>query len=209
MENEGDREQSHGVQDAPMTWPLGWSVPSGRYYPRPPSESRLEPHACGRWVGPFGAIGCDVESGGFVDEIAGAQLVPKCLDDDWETWSWTPAGMPGCPTAGTFQATRPRLVPVPAVPLERGSTFEVHYRLEPSTDSIAKAVLVHPGCGMHSFDFEQRYVELECEPHPTLPSTVRVSVPADGEEITSGSWMLFLVTQAGIPSEATFVHLQR
>jgi hypothetical protein len=87
--------------------------------------------------------------------------------------------------------------------------FEVHYRLEPPTDSIAKAVLLRPGCVMHSVDFEQRYVELECEPHPTLPSTVRVTVPESHEEVAAGSWMLFLVTQAGVPSEASFVHFQR
>jgi hypothetical protein len=120
-----------------------------------------------------------------------------------------PAGVAGSPSARTFLGTRPRLVPVPAAPLAAESTFEVHYQLESPTDSIAKAVLVRPGYVIHPFDFEQRYLELTCEPHPTLPNTVRATVPARDEEVAAGYWMLFLVTQAGIPSEGSFIQLQR
>jgi hypothetical protein len=204
----GAREGPQGVLQAPMTWKLDWPYPSGRWYPRPPAESRVEPLSCGRWAGPFATIGCE-ECAGLVDELPGAQLVPKRFEDMCHSRSWMPAGMTGCPSALTFQGTRPRLVPVPAAPLLGGSTFEVHYRQDSPTDPIAKAVLLRPGCLLHSVDFEQRYVELECEAHPTLPSTVRVTVPGSGEEVAAGDWMLFLVTQAGVPSEASFVHFQR
>jgi hypothetical protein len=107
-----------------------------------------------------------------------------------------------------FKGPRPMITSAPTGPLHYPPTtlsFDVQYQLGSPTDPIAKVVLIRPGSVTHHFDFEQKYVELTSNPHPTLPNTLQVTPPPNNDVAPTGYWMLFLVSQTGIPSEAKFV----
>jgi hypothetical protein len=107
-----------------------------------------------------------------------------------------------------FKGPRPTILSAPTGPLgypPLQQPFPVQYQLGSPTDQIAKVVLIRPGSVTHHFDFEQRHVELTSNPHPTLPNTLQVTPPANNNIAPTGYWMLFLVSQMGIPSEAKFV----
>jgi Domain of unknown function (DUF1929)/Kelch motif len=83
-----------------------------------------------------------------------------------------------------------------------GHPFSVSYT---STRYIQSVVLIRPGSVTHAFDMDQRYVELVF----TVASTglLTVEVPRDEHLAPPGYYMLFLLDDAGVPSEAVFVHL--
>jgi hypothetical protein len=82
----------------------------------------------------------------------------------------------------------------------------LQYQLGSPNDPIDKVVLIRPGSVTHHFDFEQRYVKLEILSN-TLgpPASLTLQAPPNEQVAPTGYWMLFLVSQAGIPSEAKFV----
>ncbi len=51
----------------------------------------------------------------------------------------------------------------------------------------------------------QRYVELEA--HEQGPARLAVRAPRDAHVAPPGYYMLFLLSEDGVPSEAEFVHL--
>jgi hypothetical protein len=57
----------------------------------------------------------------------------------------------------------------------------------------------------HAFDMDQRYVELEITQKETNSLTVKA--PLDAHIAPPGYYMLFLLSDRGVPSEAGFVHL--
>ncbi len=76
-----------------------------------------------------------------------------------------------------------------------------------------RVVLMRPGSITHHFDYDMRYVRLPITgvgitftvPQKTL---VRFRAPANSKEAPEGYYMLFLVTDDGIPCErARWVHL--
>jgi hypothetical protein len=96
-------------------------------------------------------------------------------------------------------ATRPTISSAPAS-ITYGSIFAVQ---TPNT-GIASVVLIKPGSVTHSFDMDQRFVELSFTVQnggliATLPQNSNLAPP--------GYYMLFLVDKAGVPSIAKFVQV--
>lgn len=71
---------------------------------------------------------------------------------------------------------------------------------------VAKATLVRPASVTHHFDFDQRVIELVSDQAPQ-GNAITVFSPAPGTA-PRGWYMLFLVTDVGVPSVAAWVNLQ-
>ena len=84
-----------------------------------------------------------------------------------------------------------------------GQSFQVGYSCE--TSSIKSAVLIRPGSMTHAFDMDQRYVQLEISDNADNRLTIKA--PPDAHIAPPGYYMLFLLSDEGVPSKAKFVHL--
>lgn len=86
--------------------------------------------------------------------------------------------------------------------------------------TVAKVVLMRPGSTTHHSDFDQRYVQLETEVIMSIPPQTGTyarfttpiappgpSNPADSNAAPPGWYMLFLVSNHGIPSVAGWIKL--
>lgn len=103
-----------------------------------------------------------------------------------------------------FRGARPVLSDAPGE-VGFGQVFSVG---TPDAGSIARVVLMRPGATTHSWDSEQRAVELEVLARGMGQLTLRA--PPDGAVAPPGSYMLFLVKgspQGPVPSVASFVRL--
>jgi hypothetical protein len=72
-------------------------------------------------------------------------------------------------------------------------------------DSVATARLIRPGSTTHELNLEQRSVALAVTHE--ADGSLALQVPADPAIVAPGSYMLFLVNAAGVPSVATWVHI--
>ena len=72
------------------------------------------------------------------------------------------------------------------------------------TGAVDRAVLIRPGTVTHSFNMDQRLVEVQITATSTTSLTVRM--PPNGKVAPPGWYMLF-VLQAGVPSHARFLRL--
>jgi hypothetical protein len=70
--------------------------------------------------------------------------------------------------------------------------------------SISTVVLIRPGSVTHTFDTDQRLVELTFR---QSGGALAVDAPANGNIAPPGYYMLFLVNDRGVPSVASFVRL--
>ncbi len=75
----------------------------------------------------------------------------------------------------------------------------------PGAAGIASACLVRPGATTHSTDSEQRLVDLPVQ--VTGADVVTFQLPAQPTIAPPGWYLLFVVDAAGVPSEASWVHL--
>jgi len=71
--------------------------------------------------------------------------------------------------------------------------------------TIQFASLIAPGLTTHSFNSNQRLVDLPFTVEP--PDTLHATAPADRNLAPPGWYMLFLTDTAGVPSVASWVHL--
>ena len=101
-----------------------------------------------------------------------------------------------------FKGERPTIARVPES-ISYDEPFEVEY--ECKDGSIKSVALIKPGSMTHAFDMDQRYVELEITQKATNSLTVKA--PVDAHIAPPGYYMLFLLSDGGVPSEAEFVHL--
>jgi hypothetical protein len=142
---------------------------------------------------------------------AGGQQVKwsELVDDDPSLSGITNADVTIYSPPYMFKGPRPTILSVPTGPINYPpfqTSFPVQYQLGSPTDQIAKVVLIRPGSVTHHFDFEHRYVEITNFINtPGAPPALTVPTPANNNIAPTGYWMLFLVSQAGIPSEAKFV----
>ncbi|MGB8380293.1 MAG: galactose oxidase early set domain-containing protein, partial [Dermatophilaceae bacterium] len=75
----------------------------------------------------------------------------------------------------------------------------------PNAAAIASVCLIRPGATTHSSDAEQRLVDV---PHQvTAADRVSLALPGSGNLAPPGWYLLFAVNTAGVPSEASWVHL--
>jgi hypothetical protein len=87
----------------------------------------------------------------------------------------------------------------------------------PPGTSLDKVVLVRPGSVTHAVDFEQRVERLQiqaqtnlgpCQPGGWTRFSVTVGTPLNGNDAPPGYYMMFALTDGGVPSVAAFVKLQ-
>jgi hypothetical protein len=100
-----------------------------------------------------------------------------------------------------FKGSRPRITRAPKSLLYE-QPAEVSYE---HTGGIRSVVLMRPGAVTHAFDMDQRYVELRFDQSGT--DLLTIEAPPDPHVAPPGFYMLFLLSEAGVPSEAVFVHL--
>jgi galactose oxidase len=87
-----------------------------------------------------------------------------------------------------------------------GSSFQVNV----STQKPAGAVLISLGAMTHSFDENQRAVQVAVSQVATSTSggwTATLTSPSSAQIAPSGYYMLFVLDSRRVPSTATIVHL--
>ena len=99
-----------------------------------------------------------------------------------------------------FKGARPVITNAPAT-LGYRAAFTV---TSPQAASIARLVLIKPGAVTHSCDFDQRYVQCTFTASGTTLSAV---APPSANSAPPGWYLLFLVSTAGVPSVASWVHV--
>jgi hypothetical protein len=116
-----------------------------------------------------------------------------------------------------FWGPRPVITSHPSSAIGYDDAFEVDVEYTPpasadetgtpaSSDSIARATLVRLGSVTHQFDMDQRLVELDITNRSG--DTVTLLSPLNANIAPPGWYMLFLLADSGVPSEAAYVRLQ-
>lgn len=104
-----------------------------------------------------------------------------------------------------FQGTRPAITSIPASAIY-GTWFNVDVSV--AATSVIAVRLIRPGAATHSFDQDQRMLELD---FTVLDSdTIRVKAPQNGNAAPPGHYMLFVATGANgtLPSEGQFIMIR-
>src|SRR5438477_3548468 len=101
---------------------------------------------------------------------------------------------------GTALATRPTISSAPAN-ISYGNAFTVQ---TPDAANISSVVLVRNGAVTHAFDMDQRVVGLT---FTAGTGTLSVTGPPNGNIAPPGYYMLFLLSNTGVPSIARFVQV--
>ena len=100
-------------------------------------------------------------------------------------------------------ARRPAITAAPTV-LSPGATVTL---TTPDADNIRRVTIVKTGSVTHSFNFEQRFIELGNSNDPGKPivrsgNQLQVKLPANRFETTPGFYLLTIIDAAGVPSES-------
>jgi hypothetical protein len=98
-------------------------------------------------------------------------------------------------------APRPTITTVTPAVSGYGSLFQLE---TPDAADVKSVVLVRPGSQTHSFDMDQRLIEL---PFTTGAGELTVTAPPNGNIAPPGYYMLFVLNTAGVPSVAAFMQL--
>jgi hypothetical protein len=98
-------------------------------------------------------------------------------------------------------AARPAITNVTPEVIGYGATFQI---ATPNRDSISSVVLVRAGAVTHSFDMDQRLVEMSFF---AQGGALTVTSPPNGNIAPPGYYLLFLLNKEGVPSVASFVQL--
>lgn len=97
-------------------------------------------------------------------------------------------------------ALRPEIVAAPTV-LNPGSAFSFTVN---SGDELARVVLVKTGAVTHSFDMDQRFIEL---PLVVASDEVATRLPENAADTTPGFYHLFVLNRAGVPSVSKILRI--
>ena len=93
-------------------------------------------------------------------------------------------------------ATRPTITSTSSSVIAYGGAFQVQ---TPDAASISSVVLMRNGAVTHAFDMDQRYVGLS---FTTGTGVLNVTGPPNGNIAPPGYYMLFILSNAGVPSVA-------
>ncbi len=104
-----------------------------------------------------------------------------------------------------FQGSRPAIGYAPTT-VEYGTQFRVVMMSQAAMPTIEKVTLVRLATVTHSFDQNQRFVPLEFE--QVTDTKLRVTAPANGNIAPPGYYMIFVVSDMGIPSVGEYVRLE-
>jgi hypothetical protein len=97
-----------------------------------------------------------------------------------------------------FKGARPTISSAPAT-IQYGGSFTVQ---TPDAASITSVALIRPGSVTHSFDEDQRFLNLS---FTAGAGVLTIQAPANGNLAPPGYYMLFLLNGNGVPSVARFV----
>lgn len=89
--------------------------------------------------------------------------------------------------------------------LTHGANFTVTLNALPLGTSIERVVLMAPGSTTHHSDMHQRYHALVTK--HLQPTSVQFTTPLNATVLPAGYYMLYLVTNTGIPSVARWIRL--
>jgi hypothetical protein len=103
-----------------------------------------------------------------------------------------------------FKGPRPVIEEAPDE-ISYGESFEVE--VSGGSGDIDSVVLIRIGPVTHNWDWGNRYVKLWSKEKDHKDGEVRVQAPAAPGLAVPGYYMLFAVSDDGVPGEATFVHL--
>ncbi|RZS34946.1 uncharacterized protein DUF1929 [Herbihabitans rhizosphaerae] len=98
-----------------------------------------------------------------------------------------------------FRGERPMIIGPRQDAVSADEPFEIAWSGRP----VSRAVLVAPGAATHSVDGEQRHIELRIE--PAGPGRLFAYGPPTAAAAPPGYYMLFVLTEDGVPSEARFI----
>ena len=101
-----------------------------------------------------------------------------------------------------FRGARPTITGAP-VAVGYGQQFFV---ATPDAARVVRATLVRPSSVTHSFDQNQRFVELSLV---RVAGGLELAAPASGNLAPPGNYMLFIMNSAGVPSVSRIVRLDR
>jgi len=82
-----------------------------------------------------------------------------------------------------------------------GASISVRH---PSGDTISRVTLIKTGAVTHAFDMEQRFIELD---FTDTANGVRVDIPESSSVATPGHYLMFLLNEKGVPSEAHIIRI--
>ena len=99
-----------------------------------------------------------------------------------------------------FRGPRPTIAAAPAV-VTYGASFAID---TPDAATITQVNLLHLGSVTHAYDQSQRIVRLA---FTAGSNQLTVTGPLDGYEAAPGYYMLFLISNQGVPSVAEFVRV--
>jgi hypothetical protein len=100
----------------------------------------------------------------------------------------------GTPAARPIIATAPMTT-------DPGATIAIE---TPDAADVTRVTLVKTGSVTHSFDMDQRFLEL---PFTVMDDEVRASLPANPFETPPGYYMVFVFNGQGVPSEAAMLRI--
>ena len=95
-------------------------------------------------------------------------------------------------------AARPSIASAPAA-VEVGETFPITFA---DSNSISRVTMVKTASVTHSFNMEQRFLEL---PFAANGAQLMVQAPTRSADATPGYYLLFVIDGAGVPSVASMV----
>jgi hypothetical protein len=103
--------------------------------------------------------------------------------------------------------TRPVVASLQTITPGYDSVYTASYNPLPFGVTVQKVVLMAPGSVTHHSDMHQRYVELVVQNNPAT-NTIAFVTPRNPTYAPRGYYMLFLLTDGGVPSQARFIKLQ-
>jgi hypothetical protein len=107
-------------------------------------------------------------------------------------------------TSGGKLATRPTITGAPTV-MDLSRSYRVNVSVGPNK-RVARMALVRTGSASHSFNNDQRFLELSFAAAAT-PGAFTVHAPRSAADAPPGMYMLFALDDAGVPSVAAMVRL--
>ena len=101
-----------------------------------------------------------------------------------------------------FKGQRPQILSSSSELLQYGASFTVE---TPDAAAIKSVCAIAPGATTHSFNMHQRYIELEWS--VVSNTQLELIAPPNSKIAPPGYYMLFLLNDNGVPSEAKFIKL--
>ena len=102
-------------------------------------------------------------------------------------------------------AARPVISGAISSPVRTGDALQV----QTSGPTAKSAVLIAPGAATHATDMSQRRIKLAAPTAvPDQPGAIRLAIPSDVDVVPPGYYMLFLLSETGVPSMAKFISIE-